>query len=424
MNIAVRSPFRPLSSRRAELAEKVFGFAVVLLLVLSEVFSSNIQSTLPNFSQICRLALTAVSAALLLFKCLFLTEWQSRTQIIAALAAILYSGAVFVYGGDQWFFLSVLVGISAKDVDLRRVLKIYLITAAVCVVSVQVLHYTTDLIPFNYYCRNWDFGYGHYNGYGARLIGIFFAWGWLRWPRLRWWDWAGLTALAAYTLLVPGCRGAGGAMVLLLLLFICQKLLPAFFESRIWHALILALAPALLCGSLAAGRLFTPEDPAATPILSKLNRLLSGRFEVWHHVFWRYPYFHPAEEGIPGWYHGDMPRTVSLFGGMVTDGDEHHAIDNTFLAIPMNKGILGAILIGGVFLFLVWRLCKAGCTGETLFIAAMLLYFLMENKAFLLSANPFILLLPAAILTPRTSPLPVVCPPPGRANRQREPLTV
>ena len=149
MNIAVRSPFRPLSSRRAELAEKIFGLAVVLLLVLSEVFSSNIQSTLPNFSQICRLVLTAASVALLLFKCLFLTEWQSRTQFIIALAAILYSGAAFVYSGDQWFFLSVLVGISAKDVDLHRVLKIYLITAAVCVVSVQVLHYTTDLIPFN-----------------------------------------------------------------------------------------------------------------------------------------------------------------------------------------------------------------------------------------------------------------------------------
>lgn len=83
--------------------------------------------------------------------------------------------------------------------------------------------------PYLYYCRNWDYGYGHYNGYGARLAGVFFAWGWLRWPRLRWWDWGGLAALAAYTLLVPGCRGAGIAMVLLLVLFLLQRALACLF---------------------------------------------------------------------------------------------------------------------------------------------------------------------------------------------------
>ena len=321
--------------------------------------------------------------------------------------------AVFTtaYGRDQWFLFAVLLGIGAKDVDLRRVLQVYLAAAAGGLLAVQLLHTATPLVPYLYYCRNWDYGYGHYNGYGARLAGVFFAWGWLRWPRLRWWDWGGLAALAAYTLLVPGCRGAGIAMVLLLVLFLLQRALPAFFESRIWHGLALAAAPLALGFSLLAGRLFDPDHPTATPLLDKLNGLLSGRFEIWHHVFWGYPLYHPEQDGVPSWYHDAMPKAVTLLGGLATDGDEHHAIDNSFLAIPMNKGVLGAVVIGVIFLLLMWRLCQNHCTGETLFLTVILVYFLMENKCFLFSADPFILLLPAALFPAKGKPLPVVCPP-------------
>ena len=67
--------------------------------------------------------------------------------------------------------------------------------------------------------------------------------------------------------------------------------------------------------------------------------------------------------------------------------------------------------IGVIFLLLMWRLCQNRCTGETLFLTVILVYFLMENKCFLFSADPFILLLPAALFPAKGKPLPVVCPP-------------
>lgn len=403
--------FRPVSPAAQAKGERVFCAAVALLLVLSEVFSSNIQNTLPTFSHVCRIALTVTAAVLLVAKSLLLTQWQTKQQALTAAALAAFAVFTTAYGHDQWFLFAVLLGIGAKDVDLRRVLQVYLAAAAGGLLAVQLLHAATPLVPYLYYCRNWDYGYGHYNGYGARLAGVFFAWGWLRWPRLRWWDWGGLAALAAYTLLVPGCRGAGIAMVLLLVLFLLQRALPAFFESRIWPGMALAAAPLALGFSLLAGRLFDPDHPTATPLLDKLNVLLSGRFEIWHHVFWGYPLYHPEQDGVPGWYHDAMPKAVTLLGGLATDGDEHHAIDNSFLAIPMNKGVLGAVVIGVIFLLLMWRLCQNRCTGETLFLTVILVYFLMENKCFLFSADPFILLLPAALFPAKGKPLPVVCPP-------------
>lgn len=410
MPVTLLKKHTPLLTDRQALGQTVYCLAVAMLLILSEVFSSNIQSTLPEFSRFARLALTGLGLGLLILKCVFLTRYESRIQWLIVGGTAAYAALAGAYGGDSWFLLAVLLGLGAKDVDLRRVLKVYLAVAAAGLLLVQLLHYTTPLVPFTVYARNWDYGYGHYNGYGARILGVFLAWAWLRWPRLRWFDWAGLTALAAYTLLVPQCRGAGGAMFLVLLLFAAQKLLPRFFESALWHGLVLAWYPLLTGFSLLTGYLFDPGASELTPKLSLLNRLFSGRLEIWHHVFWAFDYLHPAEEGAEAWLHADMPNVITLLGGLATDADVHHSIDNTYLALVMNKGVLGAVLVAGVVLFLLWRLCRGNHTGETILVFAMLCYLLMENKLFLFSANPLVLLLPCALLTPRGAPLPVVCP--------------
>ena len=387
---------RPFFDNKA-VAQRLYQIALVLLLILSEIFSSNIQSTLPAFSSLFRLGLSGGAILLLLAKCLLFTHYTSRRQWIVVFAVLAYTGFATVYGGDRWFFFAALLALGAKDIDLRATVKLYLAVAAAGLIAVQLLHVFTPLIPFKFYCRNWDFGYGHYNGYGARLIGVFFAWAWLRWPKLRWFDWAGLSALMLYTAFVPVCRGAAGAMILLLLLFLLQKLIPSFFECKVWHGLVLAIWPVLTAASLACGYFFDTANPEATPILFKISRLLSGRFEIWHNVFWQ--------------------KSASLFGGLPTDGDEHTSIDNMYLALPMNKGVLGAILVAVVFLLLLWRLCKNGHTCETLCLAALLCYCLMENKPFLLAANPFLLLFPCIFFWPADGALPALAPIPISSKR-------
>ena len=78
--------FRPVSPAAQAKGERVFCAAVALLLVLSEVFSSNIQNTLPTFSHVCRIALTVTAAVLLVAKSLLLTQWQTKQQALTAAA--------------------------------------------------------------------------------------------------------------------------------------------------------------------------------------------------------------------------------------------------------------------------------------------------------------------------------------------------
>ena len=386
-------PLDPGAGRRQLWAQRVFCAALALLLILSEVFSSNIQSTLPELSHLARLALTGGAVALLAGKILLLTDYQTRWQPVLAALVLLYTAFAAQYGDDVWFFLAALVGLAAKDIDLRGALRVYLTAAVAGLVFVQLLHFATPLMPYNFYCRNWDFGYGHYNGFGARLVGVFFAWAWLRHDRLRWFDWLGLAALGLFTYKVPGSRGAAGAMAVLLVLFTVQRFLPRLFDNKIWYALAMALPVGLAAFSLYAGYVYNPEWPYERMALLLLSIFLSGRFEIWHNVFWG--------------------ADLSLLGGLPTDGDEHNAIDNVFLAIPMNKGYLGAVLVAAFFLLLLWRLAKHRHATEVLCLVALTLYLFMENKPFLLSANPFLLLAPCVFFAGRHMPaeesLPVVC---------------
>lgn len=363
-----------LYQKYKSLASRVYCAGLALLLVLSEVFSSNLQSTLPTFSRVARLGLTGFAVLLLAGKIVLLTEYETQLQKIIVAVVLVYTAFSAWYGGDQWFFLVALVGLGAKDVDLQTALRVYLATAVAGLLLVQALHFVTPLMPYNFYCRNWDFGYGHYNGFGARLVGVFFAWGWLRHDRMRAFDWAGLAALAIFTYKVPGSRGAFGGMAVLFGLFLVQKFLPKLFDNKIFYGFSIALPVALAAFSLYAGYVYNPEWPYERMALLLLSIALSGRFEIWHNVFWQAP--------------------LSLLGGLPTDGDEHHAIDNTFLAVPMNKGIIGAILVAAVFLLLLWRLAKKHRSTEVICLVALTLYLFMENKPFLVSANPFLLMLP------------------------------
>ena len=72
------------------LASRVYCTGLALLLVLSEVFSSNVQDTLPGFSRIMRLGLTGCAVLLLAGKIILLTRYEARWQkvLIAVVAAI------------------------------------------------------------------------------------------------------------------------------------------------------------------------------------------------------------------------------------------------------------------------------------------------------------------------------------------------
>ena len=131
------------------LASRVYCAGLALLLVLSEVFSSNLQSTLPTFSRVARLGLTGFAVLLLAGKIVLLTEYETQLQkIIVAVVAGLH-GVFGLVRRRPVVFLAALVGLGAKDVDLQTALRVYLATAVAGLLLVQALHFVTPLMPYN-----------------------------------------------------------------------------------------------------------------------------------------------------------------------------------------------------------------------------------------------------------------------------------
>ena len=88
----------PGRARRQAWAQHFFCAALVLLLILSEVFSSNIQATLPTLSHLARLGLTGGAVLLLGAKIVLLTDYQHRWQPVLAAAVLLYTAFAAWYG--------------------------------------------------------------------------------------------------------------------------------------------------------------------------------------------------------------------------------------------------------------------------------------------------------------------------------------
>ena len=98
------------------LASRVYCTGLALLLVLSEVFSSNVQDTLPGFSRIMRLGLTGCAVLLLAGKIILLTGYEARWQKVLIAVVLVYTAFSSWYGGDLWFFLAALIGLGAKEI--------------------------------------------------------------------------------------------------------------------------------------------------------------------------------------------------------------------------------------------------------------------------------------------------------------------
>ena len=96
-----------------------------------------------------RQALTVTAAVLLVAKSLLLTQWQTKQQALTAAALAAFAVFTTAYGHDQWFLFAALLGIGAKDADLRRVLQVYLAAAAGGLLAVQLLHAATPLVPLS-----------------------------------------------------------------------------------------------------------------------------------------------------------------------------------------------------------------------------------------------------------------------------------
>lgn len=357
-------------------------FAVAAAVYQFEIFFVNslYRDRLPWLFEYGTMALDHLVALCLLGKILFCTRYDGR-QLAAAFCVLFVIRWVFMNNHNKWMMMALLFALAAKDVPLRRALKLVFPVGALSVGVVALSSVTgvidtmQDLSTGRY--RN-SFGYGWYNFFGACLLGLALMYVCLRGvKRLKWFDFALLAALTVFCNFGPDSRAATICLVLLIAGLLVVRIWPGVLRPLPVRILLTAAPLLAFAASMGLALGWDPENP----VLSRLDGLLSTRISLgWQGL-----------STMPFAIAGQMPGADML-------------VDNAYLYYWIVAGPVASALIWLSFALLMWRLLKAGLATEAVCCLAMLCHATMETHVMWACVNVTIWLLCGVLFWPRRQP--------------------
>lgn len=292
----------------------------------------------------------------LVLKLVFASRYAGR-QLALAWPVYFVLRWAFVNNHNKWFMLGVLFALAAKDVPLRRVLKVCMAVAAACM-AVVMTGAVAGIIPS--VLQNlegggrprFSFGYGWYNLLGAYLLGLAVMYlCWRQINRLKWFDFALLAGVTVFCDRGPDSRGATVCLVLLIALALALRLFPMLFQKS-WLRVLLTVSPLLAFSvSMCINLFYSPENP----LLEKLNGMFTGRLFL-------------ANQALKG-------VRVPIAGQMMPEG---FLVDDFYVTLLLTAGPVVSALVWCGFAVLIWRLLKSGHPTEAVCCVAFLAHGFME----------------------------------------------
>jgi len=162
----------------------------------------------------------------LLAKAGFLTAYQPG-QLWGILGILLSAVLCAVFSGDLTLVEFSIVAIAAKDVSPRQLVKVFTIIKAAALVLTLSL-YAAKILPTIYYENSTDvnntFGFCHRNVLGANMYTLCLCWFYLRYQKLRAWDYLLWGVLSIGTYLLADSRTTLLIMAMTVLLFLGMRL--------------------------------------------------------------------------------------------------------------------------------------------------------------------------------------------------------
>ena len=308
------------------------------------------------------------------------TRYDGR-QLAAAFCVLFVIRWVFMNDHNKWMMMALLFALAAKDVPLRRALKLVLPVGALSVGVVAlssvagVIDTVQELGTGRY--RN-SFGYGWYNFFGACLLALALMYVCLRGiKRLKWFDFALLAALTVFCNFGPDSRAATICLVLLIAALLVVHIWPGVLRPLPVRLLLTAAPLLAFAASMGLALGWNPENP----LLARLDSLFSTRISLgWQGL-----------TTMPFAIAGQMPGADML-------------VDNAYLYYWIVAGPVASALIWLGFALLMWRLLKEGLTAEAVCCLVMLCHATMETHVLWACMNVTVWLLCGVLFWPQRQP--------------------
>lgn len=371
-------------------SQNIYELGLAIYLVVSLIQFSTFMD---YFSDNSMHYLLYIGLGLILFKMFFLDKQDLKEFAVK----ILTLGFLVLIWRTSSDFMLLTMGVyilGAKDVQFRRIIKLYFIVGTMTLLFIMVCSLTgviKNLIYhriFNSVTRQ-SFGIIYPTDFAAHVLYLLLAYSYLKFEQLSWGSYACYLVIA--WLLITFCDARLSAITIVIaipVLWLGQKALRGNKVARgltyfYWWI------PAILAYLTICSYYFYTQSNS---LFEKMNYFLSGRLFLGKLAIDKYGFSwfgtHVIEHGWGG---------SKGFKMTTSNPDNYFYIDSSFLRVAILYGIIALIIIVTIMTIITWRSVHVYRYALASIITLVAISAIVEQRLVDLSFNPFLLALLANI---------------------------
>lgn len=371
-------------------SQNIYELGLAIYLVVSLIQFSTFMD---YFSDNSMHYLLYIGLGLILFKMFFLDKQDLKEFAVK----ILTLGFLVLIWRTSSDFMLLTMGVyilGAKDVQFRRIIKLYFIVGTMTLLFIMVCSLTgviKNLIYhriFNSVTRQ-SFGIIYPTDFAAHVLYLLLAYSYLKFEQLSWGSYACYLVIA--WLLITFCDARLSAITIVIaipVLWLGQKALRGNKVARgltyfYWWI------PAILAYLTICSYYFYTQSNS---LFEKMNYFLSGRLFLGKLAINKYGFSwfgtHVIEHGWGG---------SKGFKMTTSNPDNYFYIDSSFLRVAILYGIIALIIIVTIMTIITWRSVHVYRYALASIITLVAISAIVEQRLVDLSFNPFLLALLANI---------------------------
>lgn len=371
-------------------SQNIYELGLAIYLVVSLIQFSTFMD---YFSDNSMHYLLYIGLGLILFKIFFLDKQDLKEFAVK----ILTLGFLVLIWRTSSDFMLLTMGVyilGAKDVQFRRIIKLYFIVGTMTLLFIMVCSLTgviKNLIYhriFNSVTRQ-SFGIIYPTDFAAHVLYLLLAYSYLKFEQLSWGSYACYLVIA--WLLITFCDARLSAITIVIaipVLWLGQKALRGNKVARgltyfYWWI------PAILAYLTICSYYFYTQSNS---LFEKMNYFLSGRLFLGKLAIDKYGFSwfgtHVIEHGWGG---------SKGFKMTTSNPDNYFYIDSSFLRVAILYGIIALIIIVTIMTIITWRSVHVYRYALASIITLVAISAIVEQRLVDLSFNPFLLALLANI---------------------------
>ena len=322
--------------------------------------------------------------ALLLIEIIFFQRYTKREIMNIGLFGFLLVIVTVRSNFSNELLSFTLFAVASKKADIKRVIRMIYRALQILIPTIVILSLFGVLDNYVIYreggLQRYSLGFSHPNTLGQYIYTLMGCHFYLRFDRLKWWDYILALGAAIFCYVVPNSQTAIVLLFLLVAVTLVYKLSQTISKEKI--VLYSLLIGAFACNAISV--ILSNIDLSKYPVLSLFDNAISSRFSICNH-----------DIDVCGltWFGQEVNVLSSEVFSKLGISYAHVVVtlDNSYIAILLKYGIVMFAVFSALFLYNMYVQIQKQRSAIVILLFLTAVYGVTERSLFMLSINIFLL---------------------------------